>query len=545
MNSPFKFLDAYTKKDQDLFFGREDEIEELYQRVFKSNLLLVYGASGTGKTSLIQCGLSSKFSDENWFSVSVRRQDNINKSLLTAIKSNSVTKVSIEDLDPDESEIVQRVEGLYLDHFKPIYLIFDQLEELFIIGDEEEQGQFYSNLKALVSSTIQCKVILIIREEYIAALSRMEEIIPTLFDNRVRIEKMLKRVVKEVIEKSCIAIPDIEIENKDVFLDRVIENLSEDELTVELTYLQVYLDKLYRNAEVKEGTHIFDMNLLEGTGKVHDVLTDFLEEQVQILPNEELGWKILKVFITKDGTKKSASLKDIKKTLKSQNYPSSSAEINEIVTQFVNAKILTAMEESIHLFEFTHDSLAIKTFEKLDAKERNLFEIQSLIGQQYNGYLNRGILMSKENLLYVTPYLKSLNLNKEHTNYINKSQKEISRSRKRRIAATIGIIVTLSVLTIFSILRTIDANKALKLAEEAKQEAELEKGKAVLSLDSFVKEQNKRKLMQVNEIFDKTETYVKAGFLNEAMIELDEIIKIDSSHAILDRIKLFKEKHNL
>ena len=49
MNSPFKFLDSYTKEDKDIFFGREQEIEELYQKVFENKTLLVYGVSGIGK----------------------------------------------------------------------------------------------------------------------------------------------------------------------------------------------------------------------------------------------------------------------------------------------------------------------------------------------------------------------------------------------------------------------------------------------------------------------------------------------------------------
>ena len=46
---PFKFLDAYNKADTDIFFGRDEEVEALYQMTFQSDILLVYGASGTGK----------------------------------------------------------------------------------------------------------------------------------------------------------------------------------------------------------------------------------------------------------------------------------------------------------------------------------------------------------------------------------------------------------------------------------------------------------------------------------------------------------------
>ena len=47
--SPFKFLDAYEKKDKDIFFGREEEVEVLYQMTYHTNLILVYGMSGYRK----------------------------------------------------------------------------------------------------------------------------------------------------------------------------------------------------------------------------------------------------------------------------------------------------------------------------------------------------------------------------------------------------------------------------------------------------------------------------------------------------------------
>ena len=77
MNSPFKFLDSYTKDDRDIFFGRDREIEELYQRVFESKILLVYGVSGTGKSSLIHCGLANKFQETDWLPLVIRRGGNI------------------------------------------------------------------------------------------------------------------------------------------------------------------------------------------------------------------------------------------------------------------------------------------------------------------------------------------------------------------------------------------------------------------------------------------------------------------------------------
>src|SRR5580704_15269244 len=93
LKNPFKFLDSYTKDDADIFFGREKEVEELYHKIFNSKLLVVYGSSGTGKTSLIQCGLAGKFQESDWMPVLVRRGDNINASFAQVLNSLAITSL--------------------------------------------------------------------------------------------------------------------------------------------------------------------------------------------------------------------------------------------------------------------------------------------------------------------------------------------------------------------------------------------------------------------------------------------------------------------
>lgn len=112
-NTPFKFLDSYTRDDQDIFFGREKEIEELYYKIFESNLLIVYGSSGTGKTSLIQCGLASKFHDADWMPIIIRRSSNINESIKKTLQNIAITPLR------KKNNLPQDFQSIYLDHFKP------------------------------------------------------------------------------------------------------------------------------------------------------------------------------------------------------------------------------------------------------------------------------------------------------------------------------------------------------------------------------------------------------------------------------------------
>lgn len=96
VNSPFKFLDSYQQSDADIFFGREKETLDLYNALSGVKHLLVYGPTGAGKTSLIECGLRNQFSDADWFAVTIRRGNNINAAVFTSINEVLNEKIEIE-----------------------------------------------------------------------------------------------------------------------------------------------------------------------------------------------------------------------------------------------------------------------------------------------------------------------------------------------------------------------------------------------------------------------------------------------------------------
>ena len=250
MNSPFKFLDSYTKEDRAIFFGRDREIEELYQKVFESKILLMFGVSGTGKSSLIDCGLANKFEDSDWLPISVRRGSGIIESLWQQLNLFALSKPTGPwPLAPVSSsaskQIVKKLQSVYLDHFKPIYLIFDQFEELFIFGNKEERAEFIAIVNAIHKADVQCKMLFSIREEYLANITEFERIIPEIMQNRMRIDKMSRSNAMEVISGPC-KVNGIELEEG--FEEALMTKLVPEGNEVELTYLQVFLDKVFRVA---------------------------------------------------------------------------------------------------------------------------------------------------------------------------------------------------------------------------------------------------------------------------------------------------------
>jgi hypothetical protein len=339
--NPSKFLDAYTKEDQAVFFGREQETDELFTKVLKSNLLLMYGASGTGKTSIINCGLANKIADSDWLPIFIRRKTNLMQSIRREFQN------LLPDRDLSELPLVRQVKAIFLKSYRPLYLIFDQFEELFILGEDDEKEIFLAFVRELSETDYNFKLIFVIREEYLANLSEFEEVIPTLFDNRIRIEKMTDRKVRNVIEQTCESY-HIRLENVDV-AEQMIGNIKGKQPRVELTYLQVYLDRLYKNASQGSSQVVFSKKEVDKTSSIDDVLSTFLDEQINDtnFKDPALAWAILKAFVSQEGTKKQVDYQSIMQYLKETlnlNIPSD--VLREYVKKLGDLKIIREIEEN-------------------------------------------------------------------------------------------------------------------------------------------------------------------------------------------------------
>jgi len=359
INSPFKFLDPYELADKDIFFGRDQEINELYNLCFKTNLILLYGESGSGKTSIINCGLANKFEGPDWLPFFIRRDKNVNRSLDKALQPYVKSK--------EDKSVVEKIAFLKGRYFRPVYLIFDQLEELFIIGDpskrKQEIKEFVNNIKTILDANLSCKVILILREEYVSHLYAFEKQIPYLFNNRMRVERMNEDAIKHVIEKSF---HKFNISYEATHINAIFKNLSEEKSrNIPLPYLQVYLDTLYRahyNARYKKYKYLIlppitlQLSIIEGLGNLDKVLELFFNRTVQNLSTKlnadytklpsNFVISLIDRFVTEEGTKRPIYL--------NENRQFDKKEIKEIERAFENNSEIkeTVYEDAIEYLKF-------------------------------------------------------------------------------------------------------------------------------------------------------------------------------------------------
>lgn len=448
MRSPFKFLDAYTLADKDAFFGREQETDDLYRMVFKTPLLLIYGISGTGKTSLIQCGLASRFDGPDWFPIFIRRQNNINESLKQILKS-----VLGEDL---QASLVENISYLYRFYLRPVYLIFDQFEELFILGNREEQLQFINDLQALVAAKLPCKVILTMREEYIGQLYDFEKVIPTLFDFRLRLEPMNNTKVKSVMQQSFQRFNIMVEAPEEERLQQMLDNLSAGKSGIQLPYLQVYLDRLYREdfqrtyTRERTGEELppltFTKAEIQNFGRIENVLEKFSQEQESSIQSQLLQKypklppqtvrQVLDAFVTEEGTKRPIRFQRkgkeivVDEKIKELLPEMPASALTECLESLERSRILRFAGEII---ELAHDSLAALIDRQRTDQQRQLNELKRRLQYAYDEYARSGEYLSRRQLSAFEELLPQLRLEPEIQQFINDSRQNVEGQERAEI----------------------------------------------------------------------------------------------------------------
>jgi WD40 repeat protein len=465
--------------------------------------MLVYGVSGTGKSSLIHCGLANKFQNTDWLPIVIRRGGNIIESMAAGLRSASITEQQSKLVTP--ADFKKGVRSLYLDHYKPVFFIFDQFEELFIFGDKEERKSFVNIVKALFESELQCRLIFVMREEYMAGVTEFEKYISTFFSNRVRIEKMSHANALAAIKEPC-KVFNISLEEG--FAESLLDKLSPEGADVELTYLQVYLDKIFKLATegIKDENEkiTFRISDLDKAGNVYDILGSFLDEQISHLPDPELAMTVLKAFVSARGTKRPANAEEIREYALTTGKDIDEKTINELLHSLVNLRILQDKDHTGRN-ELRHDALAAKIFEKITLVEKELIEIRQLIENAFHDWQKRGVLLTEEDLQYIAPYESRLFLPEEHKKLIEKSKSELVKARRRRrnifSAAAVLLIIILSGFSIWAVKERKNAIEKEKIANEERIKATASEQEAIKAKDNAI-ESDKKAMASEKEAFE-------------------------------------------
>jgi hypothetical protein len=548
-NSPFKFLDSYQQSDADVFFGRENETTDLYGALSGVKHLLVYGPSGSGKSSLVECGLRNRFSDADWFALTIRKGADINASVFASINNALNKKIELDHVTriPVDLQIEfgQAVEKLFKERYQPVYLLFDQFEELLISGEEAEKKKFFTLLNKLIHNKVPCRIMLIMREEFIGHLSEFEPLCPSIFHHRFRVEKMGRKHVEDVIYHILQA-PRyrafFNVDDSHKLAESILSKLPDRKKEIELAHVQVFLGELWDRAQTTKKNNelpVLSTDLIHDNDNLEAVLESFLKKQMTELEGsygERVPLELLAAMISERFTKLQLSEKDIIADLENKRVVAGKP-IVELLQELEHRRILRTLKAGDETqYEISHDVLALVVGQNL-TEEMKMREKASDI---YKVYLERKGSFTQDDLDYLRPFQQSLAYPPDLLARLEESIDAIKKARNAELAKT-----RKRLRTVYSILGV--ALIALATAGIFGYRADKAKIEADSSLKKFLTEQAAKDALEFYSLEKRANIIHKVnGCPEDILIKMDTLYaKHSDSIHWKEKIRFIKDRINI
>jgi len=538
--SPFKFLDAYQEEDVNIFFGRKQDTEALYDALSGVKHLLVYGPSGAGKTSLVECGLRNQFSDADWFALSIRRGTDMAASVFARINEALQEKLH---LDPDTRlprdpglDFGQAIESLFAERYQPVYLLFDQFEELLISGREEEKKDFFTRLNRLIRYKVPCRVLLIMREEFIGHLSEFEPLCPSLFQHRFRLEKMTRSIVQGVIQ-NILEAPYyksfFKVEQSALLAESMLSKLPDERREIELAHVQVFLEELWERASAGNG-NINEANeqaqlptlhqgLIRKKDNLEGVLDSFLKKQLaELAPvhGETAPIELLGAMISERHTKLQLSEKDLQKDLDAKEVQLLQP-LQSLLHGLEQRRIIRTLKSGNQTqYEISHDVLAFVVGQNLTEE----MKMREKAREIYRVYEERQGFFSQDDLDYIRPYQVYLAYPPELKKRIGKSEAHLKQQQQSELEAAKA-----------------RAEKEQRLREEAEQAKKQAEGNARIATTHALKAKRRTRVAVLISLIAILLAVIAFSFYQQTLTAKEQA-EIEKTNAITERDRAAKSE---
>jgi hypothetical protein len=228
---PWLGLDSFTEETRGYFYGRDDEVAELARRVQRKLLTVLFGQSGLGKTSILRAGLVPRLRNHGYCPIYVRIAysadapepgEQIKQTILqTARHAGQWTQAGVAAAGESLWEFLHHRDDVLVNDAGQTLIpliIFDQFEEIFTLAQSDEAGRaraarFIEDLADLVENRppreLEAKletddsaaerfdfargdyrVLISLREDYLAQLESLKSQMPSVTQNRLRLAPM-------------------------------------------------------------------------------------------------------------------------------------------------------------------------------------------------------------------------------------------------------------------------------------------------------------------------------------------------------------------
>jgi WD40 repeat protein len=357
---PFPGLRSFEPDEVDLFFGREEQIDELLSRLQDTRFIAVLGTSGSGKSSLVRAGLlpslyggfmtdagstwhigimqpgsdplgnlAQTLSDTDIFS------ENLDEELATAH-----SMIIESTLRSSHQGLVEAVQQTRMPADENYLLLVDQFEELFHfkqsadIATREQEAFHFTQLLIAASQQQQVSLYIVItmRSDFLGDCAQLPDLAGAINDGMYLVPRMVREERRLAIT-GPVAVAGANISSPLVIklLNNVGNNF--DNLPV-LQHLLMCTWNYWQ--EHQEDGQSLDLIHYEAVGGISEALSLDAEKAFQELPNErskEVAEKLFKRLTLRGpdgrGVRSPTTMGEI-----SESIEASMEEISEVVERF-------------------------------------------------------------------------------------------------------------------------------------------------------------------------------------------------------------------
>src|SRR5271166_391061 len=421
---PWLGLHPFAEENHRYFFGRTAEVRDIFLRVRENPLTVLYGQSGLGKTSLLRAGLTPKLRVERFRPVRVLL-DFGEKSVPLVDQVRTALAAACADPGGDVANLIESWAPLaslweICAHEtirprdladKPPVLIIDQLEEVFTLAEQQapaagsrgaEVAELFAQIGDLVenrapvalqktfkrdprlalaydSSPSPVRVVLSLREDYLAQLEQWKSTIPSLMRNRMPLRLLTGPHAFEAVVRPG------RIDRRKLISDRVGEQIVRfvakrpddiplEEIEAVPPLLSLVCERLNTaRLEAKPPQEEISDELVKSQGT--DILQRFYDESFAAFPDaqrEVVREYVEDRMVTVGGHRNPVAREDAVAELARQGV----SEPDNVLNALIARRLLTAERRGgIQRLEITHDVLTpLAVRSRKDRQERRDIE---------------------------------------------------------------------------------------------------------------------------------------------------------------------------
>jgi molecular chaperone DnaK len=389
---PYKYLDHFDTGDSDLFFGRDEEISALSKRFLAHRLIVLFGGSGVGKTSLIKAGFFPEVQHFDVFPIYSRCLDAPLHTLEKAITEAVVAETawSIDSNDDSDTRLLDLLINCQRAVGKRVLLFIDQFEELFRLPYQEQQ-EFIMHVARCVNeeTRLDLRLVLSLRDDFFSELNKLRDHLPFVYYNVFNLQKL-----SEISAKQAITGPleQFDVKYEDNLVDLLIRDLR-SEGSIAPAQLQIICSRLYEKFAHEK---IITVENYIGLGSASAILGSYLEEVLErfSVPIRGNARRVMQALVSSQKTKKLLSGSEIAQYLGQEWF-----QVEKIVSDLENYRLLRRMEtEDDYKYELVHEYLVNQVWQWLSEEDAKVKEIQELIEIETRYWPKYRTPISKEKL---------------------------------------------------------------------------------------------------------------------------------------------------